>query len=140
MILGCLDAVLLFPIGLYSFISDLMIRPLPFWLGWTYVHSDWAPFGIPASAWKAGISSTLQTRYDQVVNPILAIVFFLIFGLTKQARAKYWSAFYFILRPFGLNPPKRPASVLLSTVDFEAHNPTFSSTSSFPPDSDSTLT
>lgn len=129
MTLGCLDAVLLLPIGIYSLISDLTSASVPFWPGWTYVHSDWEPFGLPESAWISTTPGILQTRYDEVINFILAVVFFLIFGLTKQARANYWSVIRFLLRPLGINCRPKETTDIISTIGFRASEH-FGSTSS----------
>lgn len=122
MTLGCLDAVLLLPNGIYRLTSDLtnLSESLPFWPGWTDVHTVWEPQGIPEWAWSATITSRLQTRYDEVINLILAFVFFLIFGLTKRARANYWRCIQLLLRPLGIKCGPEEKDEIISTIGFKS--------------------
>ena len=123
MALGCLDALLLFPIGIYNITVDVLQgRPLPFWTGWAYVHTDWEPFGLPSSVWEQSIWDKLVVRWDEVINPALALVFFLIFGLTREARWNYWVALTYPLRPFGIRPCTDTKKDF-SEVVFRSENP-----------------
>lgn len=103
MAVGCMDALILLPIGIYNMVVDVLQgRPLPFWTGWTFVHTDWEAYGLPTSVWDASIWDKLVIRWDEVINPALAVIFFLIFGLTKEARSNYWNVLYFVFKPLGI--------------------------------------
>jgi len=133
MAVGCMDALILLPIGIYDMVIDVLQgRPLPFWTGWTFVHTDWEAYGLPTSSWDRSIWDKLVLRWDEVINPALAIVFFLIFGLTKEARANYWSALYFFLRPLGIKS-RTKAKAEVSTAVFHTNTYDSSRTNSSEP-------
>lgn len=59
-ILGCLDAIFVFPSGIYNLIINVLeVHPLLFWPGRSEIHSDWDAFGEP---WNANTPTELQLR------------------------------------------------------------------------------
>lgn len=123
LILGCLNAALVLPITIYTLTASMIDQPLPFYPGWNFIHSEWEPFDVSVSAWSGGSPSTLETGFNEVINPILAAVFFLIFGTTKQARTHYSSLICFVVRSLGVKrrPEEQPG--VISTINFEAPEP-----------------
>ena len=64
---------------------------MPFYFGWTYDHTDWAPEGYSyAEIVVFGTPSVVQQYFNQWTSPFLAFVIFGLFGVTSEARASYW--------------------------------------------------
>ena len=83
-----------------------------FWPGWKAVHASFSTIPtVTSEEWKsAGFWTVFTIRLDQWVNPIFAVAFFLLFGITEQKRTWYWSIFWKIMRPFGLKPRADPVA------------------------------
>ncbi|VDC05732.1 unnamed protein product [Peniophora sp. CBMAI 1063] len=79
-----------------------------FYPGWHAIHdSPWHPTGTSWKEMEAGGSlSMAQTIYTQWTSPILSFAVFGCFGLTRGARASYWTVFWIITGWFGWNPTR----------------------------------
>jgi hypothetical protein len=90
--IGVLDIVLTLPFGLASILTTIeLARPLPFYPGWTFVHTVWQPFGQPYDAdIHCGFWYIFSDYFQCYSGIVLRIVIFALFGLTKEARATYW--------------------------------------------------
>lgn len=124
MALGCLDILVTLPIGILDFVLDFSpFHDLRFWPGWAAAHEDWhKPIDrFTATEWHSSVWDNFGVRISEWTNVLLALIFFLLFGLTRKARARYACAFWTIARPLGFKP--RPADLLaLSDIVF-ASNP-----------------
>lgn len=101
---GCFDSFITLPISITSLVANIA-RTGPsfvFYKGWTYNHSDWEPVLYPKSMWSTKKWSVFSLYWGEWINPFLALVFFVLFGLTPEARKGYRRLFRFLGRPFGL--------------------------------------
>ena len=114
LILGCVDAIVLFPAQTLNFVIDLQgIRQsgdAGFYPGWTLVHSDWAPVSVPENAWNISIWFAFSVRWSQWINPFFGLLFFLLFGVTTEARESYKRMFWAAANCFGYTPPVQTRS------------------------------
>ena len=93
--LASIDVLITLPIGIANIVlnvTEMLSRgPVPFYFGWTYDRTDWAPVGYSyAEIVGFGTSSVVQLYFTQWTSPILAFIIFGLFGVTSEARASYW--------------------------------------------------
>lgn len=102
--LGCFDVIITLPIAITNVVVSITeLGPLfVFYPGWTYNHSDWYPESFPKSMWSTIKWSVLSVHWDEWVNPFYAVVFFVLFGLTAEARTGYRKFFRFLGGRFGI--------------------------------------
>ena len=111
--LGLFDILLTLPFTVLGLVEELLGTSIEgFWPGWKVVHASFSAIPTATSEeWKMlGFWTVFNIRFDELVNPIYAIVFFFLFGITEQKRAWYWSMFWKIMRPFGLKPRADPVA------------------------------
>ena len=109
LVLGCVDAIVLFPAQTLNFVIDLQgIRQAGdagFYPGWTSVHSGWAPVSVPVNAWLASVWDVFNVRWSQWINPFFGLLFFLLYGVTTEARESYKRVFWSAANRFGYTRP-----------------------------------
>jgi hypothetical protein len=90
--IGILDIVLTLPFGILTVVARVKGRKsLPFYPGWSVVHSYWEPFSVTYDELlELGFWDVFQTYLNNWIVAILSIVIFALFGFTKEARATYW--------------------------------------------------
>ena len=111
--LGLFDILLTLPIQTLSLVEQILQGSITgFWPGWKAVHASFSTIPtVTSEEWKsAGFWTVFSVRFNQWVNPIFAVAFFLLFGTTKQKRDWYWSIFWKVMRPFGLQPRIDPVA------------------------------
>ena len=115
--LASIDVLITLPVNMANIVLNvtetLSQGSMPFYFGWTYDHTDWAPVGYSyAEAVALGASEVVSLYFSQWTSPILAFVIFGLFGVTSEARASYWRIIYAIGRWFGWKPtpPQAPTS------------------------------
>ena len=111
--LGLFDILLTLPIQILSFVQAILQGGITgFWPGWKAVHASFSTIPtVTSEEWKsAGFWTVFSIRFNQWVNPIFAVAFFLLFGTTKQKRDWYRSIFWKVVRPFGLEPRGDPVA------------------------------
>lgn len=118
--LGCLDIFVTLPIGILGLVVDVKENVIVFYTGWTELHTDWEPPGITKEMWSSTPFGTFDVKWNQWVNVFFALIYFALFGLTAEARAKYRRAFHFALRPIGLNLTAEVSE--LSTINFSSQH------------------
>ena len=94
------------PMAIIQLVSELLRGGLTgFWPGWRDVHADFSVVPTFTSGeWKAaGFWAIFGVRLNQWSNPVFAMAFFLLFGLTEQKRSRYRYFFRKAMKPFGLN-------------------------------------
>ncbi|VDB87322.1 unnamed protein product [Peniophora sp. CBMAI 1063] len=130
--LASIDILLTLPIGITTIVLDvtnsLAENFLPFYPGWTYDHTEWAPVGISnAEAEAGGTAGMAQQYFGQWTSPVLALAIFALFGFTAEARASYMRAIRVVCGRFGLvsaAPPRtRKAHSTLGTIEFGERPP-----------------
>ncbi|KAI0309274.1 pheromone A receptor-domain-containing protein [Amylostereum chailletii] len=96
--IGCIDILLTLPIGFLIFATDIqntVAGDIGFWPGWSSIHEDWdEPVPIPAAEWRSTRLSAFGTIWGEYINVVFALLFFALFGLTGDARAFYYHAFW----------------------------------------------
>ena len=105
--LGLFDTLLTLPTTILGLVQGLLQGNITgFWPGWEVVHASFSTISTATSEeWKSdGTWNVVFVRLNQWVNPIFAVAFFLLFGITEQKRTWYRSVFWKIIRPFGLKP------------------------------------
>ena len=103
MVLGCVDAFLTLPASIFMFVSDQTPLPISFYPGWEVVHSNISSIPtVTAIEWKNDYWAATNVRWNLWYNPVTAIPFFALFGLTSEARAIYRTTFWNILFLFGI--------------------------------------
>ena len=111
--LGLFDTLLTLPLAIVSVVQERLQGSITgFWPGWKAVHAFFSTIPtVTSEEWKSsGFWSVFSIRFDQWVNPIFAIAFFLLFGTTKQKRDWYRGIFWKVMRPFGLKPRVDPVA------------------------------
>ncbi|KZV68487.1 hypothetical protein PENSPDRAFT_582281 [Peniophora sp. CONT] len=112
-ILASIDLLLTLPFGIVSItleFNSLRVQEgfVPFYLGWTSVHSHWKPLSTPYTRLAdLGTAYLAQIYFTQWTAPVLAFVIFGLFGLTSEARASYWHIIYTVGGWFGWKPVPR---------------------------------
>ncbi|VDB86864.1 unnamed protein product [Peniophora sp. CBMAI 1063] len=99
LVLASLDLIFTLPVGILSFalypLESGEDGALPFFPGWTSVHTDWAPRSISyAKVQASGPLVVARTYFIPWTAPVLAFAIFGLFGLTREARASYRRALY----------------------------------------------
>ena len=101
------DIIITLPVTVLGLIVEsLSQNGIPFfWPGWSFVHAhSSAVLEVTSDEWKStGRWSVFSIRYNQWINPIFALVFFCIFGLTKQSRERYRDIFKVFLKYLGFS-------------------------------------
>ncbi|VDC04645.1 unnamed protein product [Peniophora sp. CBMAI 1063] len=97
--LASIDVIFTLPIGIASVVVALTDQAsqhnLPFYGGWVYVHSDWAPESYPYSELEAGGALNAAQQYFGLwTTPVLAFIIFGLFGITSEACASYRRLFH----------------------------------------------
>ena len=113
--LGLFDVLFTLPLTILILVEGLLdddrdIAGL--WPGWKVVHASFSTIPtFTSEVWKSvGFWAVFTIRSNQWVNPIFAVAFFILFGITEQKRTWYWSIFWKIMRPFGLKPRADPVA------------------------------
>lgn len=107
MALGIFDILLTLPVGVFDLVLEILEGDIPtFWSGWRASHSEFSSIPtVTAIEWKSGgfgaVSSIIISQWS---NPLYAIVFFTLFGLTEKNRQWYANLFWKILELFGCKP------------------------------------
>lgn len=114
--LGCLDIFVTLPIGILGLVVDVKENVIVFYPGWTELHTDWEPLGIMKEMWSSTPFATFDVKWNEWVNVFFALIYFALFGLTVEARAKYRRVFHLAIRPTGLKLTSADSE--LSTVNF----------------------
>ena len=118
LVLGVFDVMITMPSQIIELVTNLFIvGSISFWPGWKVIHSDFSTIPTATSEeWKArGFWTIFEVRFYQWINPVFALAFFLLFGLTEQKRSWYRSIFWRAVKPFGFRPRVDP---VVSSIAF----------------------
>ena len=106
MVLSALDILLTLPLTVIGLVQDLTQTHFVFWPGWDALHANFNQ--IPTASaefWKSlGFWTQFSVKWDEWINPFIALVFFALFGLTEEARARYAAIFWAVAKPLGFKP------------------------------------
>ncbi|KZV69973.1 STE3-domain-containing protein [Peniophora sp. CONT] len=127
LVLASVDVVLTLPKAIVSLVFEILVlrelKPRPnFYPGWHFIHTDWDPIGVSYHEMKInGKFNFVEIYWDQWSPLVLALVLFVLFGLTGEARASYWRIACFVGWWFGWKPSARDRRVAaLDTIEFGA--------------------
>ena len=82
------------------------------WPGWKIAHSRMNMIGIADASWRVNALNRASTYYNWWKNVAFALVFLLLFGISKDMRGKYLAFFYKCARPLGIRPPMKQGPIL----------------------------
>ena len=123
--LGCLDIILTLPVGMINIVTTVLQQgrsstPFVFYPGWTYIHSDWWPAYVPKNIWdNGGVWTRFAVHWDEWIDPFFSLLFFALFGLTRDARTQYSCLFWGSMKFFGVMPAPQKDKVT-STIEFHS--------------------
>ncbi|KZV65777.1 fungal pheromone STE3G-protein-coupled receptor [Peniophora sp. CONT] len=125
LILASIDLLLTLPIGIVNIVLGITSWrhnfPLPFYWGWTFLHSDWEPLSVSYAEFKASGSANFALYFfNKWTSPVLAFTIFGLFGVTSEARASYWRIMYTMGERLGWKPSPHMlnGSSSLSEIEF----------------------
>lgn len=118
--LGCLDVFVTLPIGVLGLAVDIKENRIVFYQGWTTIHSFWEPQQVTKEMWTVTPFGTFDVKWNEWISVFFALVFFVLFGLTSEAREKYRRVLRFVLRPVGLK--YAATDTVLSDVVFDTRH------------------
>lgn len=119
--LGCFDILITLPIVIILLVIDILDGGnFEFYQGWTYIHTQWGAAPVPKSEWSATIWNRFLLRWDEWINPFYALVFFVLFGLTSEARNGYRRFFRFLGTPFRVERADSTAEDVLPDAIFKS--------------------
>lgn len=124
--LGLFDFLLTLPLTILQLLGGLLQDNIAgFWPGWNISHASFLTIPtFTSEEWRsAGFWAVFGFRFGQWINPLFAIVFFLLFGLTDKKCAWYRSIFWRVMQPLGFKTRVHP---LASDIVFVS-NPVFNS-------------
>lgn len=113
LVLGLFDILITFPVAIHSLVVNaIAVQGAPFWPGWKAVHSDITVVDkVTAEEWmSSGPGFVSNVRFTQWINPLIAVVFFALFGITEDNKRWYRRIFWKIMKPFGFTPRQDPVA------------------------------
>lgn len=134
--LGLFDVLFTLPISILGITVDAVQQPIDFWPGWTLAHADWSEIvQVPSDLWQSVFWVNFTIRWDEWINTAFALVFFLLFGFTHEARAGYRRALWAVAGLLGVSATAQPTTAAESYVsDMVFHSAVINATSTRNPD------
>ncbi|KZV68511.1 STE3-domain-containing protein [Peniophora sp. CONT] len=123
--LASVDILLTLPIGVANIVLKATSfleqnQKLPFYWGWTFLHTHWEPVSYSYTETKgSGTAALAQIYFTQWTSPVLAFTIFGLFGITSEARASYWSIICTVGGLFGWKPTPRARNKRSSLGEIE---------------------
>lgn len=111
--LGLFDILITLPVAIFDLVTSILNGGVPtIYAGWRATHSEYSSIPTATSnEWKsAGFGTVSSIRISQWSNPLFAIVFFALFGLTGRNKLWYRNLLWKVLRPFGCKPRQEPVT------------------------------
>ncbi|KZV65156.1 STE3-domain-containing protein [Peniophora sp. CONT] len=122
LVLASIDILLTLPIGIVGITLNIVSalsppKDLPFYPGWTSLHTDWEPVGVPYANLQAGGPAILAQNYFSAwTSPVLAFAIFGLFGVTSEACASYWRIICIVGGWVGWKPSTRRGRIGRASV------------------------
>lgn len=120
--LGLFDIFITLPLTVYDLVQNFSPGGITtFWPGWKIAHSEISSVPtITSVEWKsAGPLVVSSIIINEWINPLFAIVFFALFGLTENNRLWYCDLFRKITKCLGFTPrlqPVAPSDIVFVSV------------------------
>lgn len=104
LVLGCFESLITLPITITDLVVAIIsLGPLfTFYQGWTFLHTGWEPILTPKSTWSTLKWSVFGVHWNEWINAFLSLVFFVLFGLTAEAKKRYRRFLLLLRKPFGV--------------------------------------
>lgn len=121
--LGLFDIFITLPLTVYDLVQNFLPGGITtFWPGWKTAHSEISSVPtITSEEWKsAGPVVVSSIIVNEWINPLFAIIFFTLFGLTENNRLWYRNLFWkMVAKPLGFAPrlqPVAPSDIVFVSV------------------------
>lgn len=108
--LRCLNVFLTLPTGVIQILTVALETSVVFWPGWSYVHRNWSEVPQLPSNIRTPVL-WVDFEIKEWLAVVYAVVLFLLFGLTQEAKYKYKQSFWAVARPLGLKQPEERVEV-----------------------------
>lgn len=103
-----IDLLISIPVSLYNLLNNVINTKVYPWVSWADVQYDWYRVDFYRRAIIDQFSFIrLQLIQMTVSTAFLGFMFFLVFGLSREACKSYSNAYYWVLKPFGVKKPQR---------------------------------
>ncbi|KAG9092746.1 a-factor receptor [Ceratobasidium sp. UAMH 11750] len=113
-LLGLSSGEMLFslPLSIYILYLNLQTRQIP-WISWQDTHYKFSVVQrVPIMFIKMDMTQYNVMMLNQWALPAGGYLFFLWFGLAREAQTEYKRVFYFLMAPFGIKPsPPKPTVI-----------------------------
>ncbi|KZV65146.1 fungal pheromone STE3G-protein-coupled receptor [Peniophora sp. CONT] len=122
-ILASIDIFLTLPNGIVTIALGIALalsapNSLPFYRGWTSLHTDWKPVSYSYAELQVPGAGFVLNYFTEWTSPVLALTIFGLFGLTSEARASYRRIICTIGGWFGWKHSPRCRHASLSEIEF----------------------
>ena len=113
-LLTIIDIMCTVPLGIYSiYIGNKGVGLAP-WISWEETHYNFSRVAlVPSLIWRSDPSFQTSVELTRWLPVLCAFLFFALFGFAEEAKKHYKSAFWAVLKPFGVHP--RPSVPISST-------------------------
>ena len=111
-LLSTIDIMCTVPLGIYSiYIGNKGVGLAP-WISWEDTHYNFSRVAlVPSLIWRSDPSFQTSVELTRWLPVLCALLFFGMFGFAEEAKKHYKSAFWAVLKPFGVDPrPSVPIS------------------------------
>jgi pheromone a factor receptor len=106
MALALTEILIVLPLNLISLIGNLSNGPLLPWNSWSDVHYNFARIAyVPKFLIKNNKKFFIQFTLGRWAIPCSGLLFFVFFGMSREARKDYDRALWFLLGLFGMKKP-----------------------------------
>lgn len=110
MALASTEILVVLPLNLVSLVGNLSNGPLRPWISWADVHYNFSRVAYVARFLVEGNKRFfIEFTVGRWAIPISGLLFFLFFGLSREAIKDYNTALWFVLDLFGMKKPAPPA-------------------------------
>ena len=86
--------------------------------GWKKAHSKMNQIDIYDTTWRTSQKEVAITYYGWTSDIVFCIAVFLLFGTTRDIRARYWQLILMIARPFGCLRARKEVEPHMSDMKF----------------------
>jgi pheromone a factor receptor len=94
------------PLSLFFLVAALRLADIEPWVSWDFAHQEYRNIIYTSyELLEAMPASRTQLDINRWITPGGALLFFMHFGLSKEATQQYRRIFWRIAKPLGIQPP-----------------------------------
>ncbi|KAI0312767.1 STE3-like pheromone receptor [Amylostereum chailletii] len=109
MILACTEMLCTLPLSIYTIVMNATRSPIEPWISWADTHFNWNRFEqVPSIVWHSDSRIYASVELTRWLSPFCAIAFFMLFGLSSDARRHYRKALAKIGKAVGIKHTSKP--------------------------------